>query len=224
MSHREKQEVEKEIERTVTERMSRISSELAHDLRSPLQAIQNALYLIQRKPDNPVYHEMIRDSLDQAKDILDGFRDYYQAHILKPVESDLRRIYEVGKSSTEVPGNITLVEEIDCPERIKVDASKLSKVLSNIIKNAVQALPEGGVIRVKIKDEGDQISVSVSDNGPGISPEVQEVLFTPFESRKKKGRGLGLPAAKRIIEAHGGGLSYETKGEGTTFTFTLPKN
>ena len=226
MSNEEKECVsDEELEKRVNERISRISSELTHDLRSPLQTIRNAVYLIERDPDNPVFYQMIKDSLEQATAILDGFRDYYQGNLIRPIKSDFSKVYEMGKSRVDIPDNISLVEEIGECDEIEIDPGKLSKVFTILLKNAVQSQPDGGVITVKIEDDNDVIRVSISDKGQGISPQVQEVLFTPFESQKKKGKGLGLPAAKRIIESHGGSIGYETKeGEGTTFTFLLPKD
>jgi signal transduction histidine kinase len=214
-----------EIESMVIERMSDISSELAHDLRSPLQTIRNAVYLIERNPDNPVYYRMIKESLDQATEMLDDFRDYYKGHIIRKVESDLGKVYEMSKSSVEIPDNIRLIEEIEDTDEIKIDPGAIMKVFMKLLKNAVEAQPEGGIIKVRIEDGNDHVLTSISDKGPGVSKQVQEVLFTPFESHKKKGKGLGLPAAKRIVESHGGSMIYETvEGEGTTFSFFLPKD
>jgi signal transduction histidine kinase len=216
---------DEEIERKVIERMSDISSELAHDLRSPLQTIRNAVYLIERNPDNPVYYRMIQESLDQTTEMLDDFRDYYKGHIISKVESDLRKVYEMSKSNIEIPDNIHLIEDIDEIEEIKIDPGAIMKVFIKILKNAIEAQPEGGVIRVRIEDRDKHIRTSISDEGAGVSKEVQSLLFTPFKANKKRGKGLGLPAARRIVESHGGSLSYETaEGEGSTFTFVLPKD
>jgi two-component system sporulation sensor kinase A len=216
---------DEEIERRVIERMSNISSELAHDLRSPLQTIRNAVYLIERNPENTVYYKMIKESLDQATEMLDDFRDYYRGHIISRVESDLRKIYEMSKSSVEIPDNIRLIEEITDIEAIKIDPGAIIKVFTKLLKNAVEAQPDGGVIIVRIEDGYDHVVASILDKGVGVSEEVQEVLFTPFESHKKKGKGLGLPAAKRIVESHGGSIGYESvKGEGATFSFVIPKD
>jgi signal transduction histidine kinase len=216
---------EEKIEKIIIDRMGQISSELAHDLRSPLQTIQNAVYLIERDTDNPVYYKMIRESLSQITEILDSFRDYYKGHLLTLIESDLEKVYLMTKSNFEIPSNITLAEDIDKLKKFKMDPVKISKVIHKLLKNAIEAIPNGGEINVKIKNYPDQVFFSIQDNGSGISQEVQNVIFTPFESKKKKGRGLGIPASKRIIESHGGALTYRTKeGEGTTFSFNLPKN
>ena len=221
----EKRLTEEEFERRLIEEMSDISSELTHDLRSPLQTIQNAIFLLERSPENPIFYEMIRDSLKQTTQILDNFRDYYKGHLLKMVDADIVKAYELGISELKVPDGVELTLEADEIERFIMDPTKLAMVFRKLIKNAVEAMPDdGGAVRVVIKDRGSHVEVSISDSGQGIPEEVAEFIYKPFKSRIKRGRGLGVPACKRIVEAHGGAISFETAlGEGTTFMFTIPK-
>ena len=213
-----------EYERRLIEEMGDISSELAHDLRSPLQTIQNAVFLLERSPENPMFYTMIRESLKQTTQILDSFRDYYKGHLLKMVEADIVKTYELGISELEVPDDVELTIEADEIERFRMDPTKVALVFRKLIKNAVDAMPGGGEIRVGIKDRGDHVEVWISDTGSGIPEEVVKVIYTPFMAKMKGGKGLGIPACKRIVEAHGGTISFETAiGEGTTFTFTIPK-
>jgi two-component system sporulation sensor kinase A len=216
--------LDERLESMLIEEMGHISSELAHDLRSPLQTIQNAVFLLERSPNNPVFYEMIKLSLRQCTDILDNFRDYYKGHILKLVEAELSNSYEMALAELSVPENVKLTSEIDELPPIIMDPAKVAQVFKKLIKNSLDAMPEGGEIRVRIRDAGSAVQVSVSDTGRGIKEEVKPVIYTPFVSKVKNGKGLGLPAAKRIIEAHGGAIEYVTaQGDGTTFTFTLPK-
>lgn len=221
----EKRLTEEEFERRLIEEMSDISSELTHDLRSPLQTIQNAIFLLERSPENPIFYEMIRDSLKQTTQILDNFRDYYKGHLLKMVDADIVKAYELGISELKVPDGVELTLEADEIERFIMDPTKLAMVFRKLIKNAVEAMPDdGGAVRVVIKDRGSHVEVSISDSGQGIPEEVAEFIYKPFKSRIKRGRGLGVPACKRIVEAHGGAISFETAlGEGTTFMFIIPK-
>jgi signal transduction histidine kinase len=213
-----------EYERRLIEEMGDISSELAHDLRSPLQTIQNAVFLLERSPENPMFYTMIRESLKQTTQILDSFRDYYKGHLLKMVEADIVKTYELGISELEIPDDVELTIEADEIERFRMDPTKVALVFRKLIKNAVDAMPGGGLIRVGIKDRGDHVEVWISDTGSGIPEEVVKVIYTPFMAKMKGGKGLGVPACKRIVESHGGTLGFETSlGEGTTFTFTIPK-
>jgi len=213
-----------EFERRLTEEMGEISSELAHDLRSPLQTIQNAVYLLERSPENPMFYTMIRESLKQTTQLLDNFRDFYKGHLLKMVDADIVKAYELGISELEVPDYVELALDADEIERFRMDPTKVALVFRKLIKNAIKAMHGGGVVRVGIKDRGDHVEVKISDTGSGIPEEVVKVIYKPFMAKMKGGRGLGVPACKRIVEAHGGTIGFETRlGEGTTFTFTLPK-
>ncbi len=213
-----------EIERLVIEKMGHISSELAHDLRSPLQTIQNAVYLLQKSPDNETLFDMVRQSLKQATSILDSFRDYYKGHIINPLETEAAKIADLALSNSGLPDNISIVRDYDESLRVHVDPAKTALAIQKLVINAVEAMEEGGELRIDIRASPDSVEICVKDSGTGIPPEAEESLFEPFVSSKKQGNGLGVPTAKRIVESHGGSLSYITKqGEGTTFTISFPK-
>lgn len=213
-----------QIERQVNEKMGHISSELAHDLRSPLQTIQNAVYLIQKSPDNEMLYDMVRQSLRQATGILDGFRDYYKGHDISPMETEAFKIVELALSSSEIPDNISVVMDFDESLRMYVDPSKVALAIRKIVDNAVESMMEGGELRISLAGSNESVEIRVADSGAGIPSEVEECIFEPFVSGKKQGKGLGVPTAKMIVESHGGAISFVTKiGEGTTFTLSFPR-
>ena len=213
-----------EIERHVIEKMGHISSELAHDLRSPLQTIQNAVYLLQKSPDNEMLFDMVRQSLKQATSILDSFRDYYKGHIINPLETEAAKIADLAISNSEIPDNISVVRDYDETLRVHVDPAKTALAIQKLVVNAVEAMEERGELRISVFDSPDSVEISVKDSGTGIPPEAEASLFEPFVSSNKQGNGLGVPTVKRIVESHGGSISYITKqGEGTTFTLSFPK-
>ncbi|MCK4438580.1 HAMP domain-containing histidine kinase, partial [Candidatus Bathyarchaeota archaeon] len=148
----EKRLKEKEFERRLIEEMGDISSELAHDLRSPLQTIQNAVYLLERSPENPMFYTMIRESLKQTTQILDNFRDFYKGHRLKMVDANIVKAYELGISELEIPDDVELTLEADEIERFSMDPTKVALVFRKLIKNAIDAMAGGGEIRVGIED------------------------------------------------------------------------
>jgi len=109
---------------------------------------------------------------------------------------------------------------------ISFDPGQIQQVFLNIFLNAVQAMPEGGNLKVKTEFREDnwekQIKVEVEDNGPGVSPEVLKKIFKPFFSTKHKGTGLGLSVVHTIIEQHSGSIfARSEEGKGTVFTITL---
>jgi two-component system phosphate regulon sensor histidine kinase PhoR len=109
------------------------------------------------------------------------------------------------------------------------DADRVSQVLDNLLLNAVQYTPAGGVVRVRAEAAGDVVRIIVADEGRGIPPEDLPRIFEPFYRAasarvgRAQGMGLGLPISKALVEAHGGTLAVESAvGRGTTFTVTLP--
>jgi two-component system sensor histidine kinase HydH len=126
------------------------------------------------------------------------------------------RRQQVTLSATLPPG----------PVDLDIDAAQVQQVLLNLLLNALDALPQGGTIRVEVwpaTTEKPTVEVAVRDSGPGIAPRIRERLFEPFVSSKETGLGLGLSISRRLIEAHGGTISGENApGGGALFAFTLP--
>ncbi len=106
---------------------------------------------------------------------------------------------------------------------VKMDAEKLRQALLNLLKNGIQAIENGGTVRIEARPLKDRIEVAISDTGAGISSDQMEKIFNYYYTTKEKGVGLGLPIAHRIIEAHGGQLKVESQlGSGTKVTVALP--
>jgi two-component system sensor histidine kinase HydH len=108
---------------------------------------------------------------------------------------------------------------------VQVDVFKMEQAFTNVLRNAVQAMPDGGTLRVETRPgaAADSVRVRVQDSGPGIAPEDLRKVFRPFFTTKPSGTGLGLAIASRIVEAHGGALQvYSTPGAGALFEFVLP--
>ena len=106
---------------------------------------------------------------------------------------------------------------------IAADPDLLHRALSNLVLNAIDALPQGGEIIVSTKTLRDEVRVSVSDTGSGLTQEECARLFTPYYTTKQHGTGLGLAIVQSVVSDHGGKISVEsTKQSGTTFTIELP--
>ena len=212
------------IEKEIIKRMGHISSELAHDLRSPLQTIQNAVYLLQKTPENPMLFDMIRASLKQATNLLDSFRDYYKAHNLSPLETDFKKIIDLSFSGLEIPDNIEVKRSDDEGYIILVDPAKTAMAIRNLLVNSIEAMPEGGILEVILSKIDSDLVLQIKDNGIGISKDFIDSVVVPFESNKTGGKGLGIPTSMRVIESQGGSVSFTSKpGEETIFTISLPK-
>ena len=111
------------------------------------------------------------------------------------------------------------------PQAVELDSEQVHQVVLNLLLNAAQAMPGGGVIRLEVLREADaaETLIRIRDEGPGIEAEVREKLFTPFYTTKEDGTGLGLVTSRKIVEAHGGRIALESNpGEGSCFTIALP--
>ena len=108
--------------------------------------------------------------------------------------------------------------------RISIDPEQIAQVLQNLIKNAVEAMPDGGSLRIStLPIDGSGVAVEVQDTGMGMSPETQKEIFTPYYTTKETGTGLGMAIVQRIITDHGGKISVtSTEGVGTTLRLEFP--
>jgi signal transduction histidine kinase len=114
----------------------------------------------------------------------------------------------------EVPGR---------PVTLTADAGQLRQVLLNLCLNALDAMPSGGELHLRVRaPAAGPVTIEVADTGPGVAPSMMPRLFVPFASTKDTGLGLGLPISKRIVEDHGGAITA-SNGRGATFSVTLPQ-
>jgi two-component system sporulation sensor kinase A len=126
-------------------------------------------------------------------------------------------------SALHIPENVEVNNEIGQDFFATLDSYLLKRVMTNLVLNAVQAMPEGGRLTIKASRNDSEVSLSVQDTGVGILEENMPKLFQPLFTTKAKGQGLGLPVCKRIVEAHRGRFSVTSKvGYGSTFTVHLP--
>jgi signal transduction histidine kinase len=144
----------------------------------------------------------------------------------KPVEADFNQL--VAEALDDVDGlpNVELTRELQPLPPVLADREQLQSVVTNLVRNARDAVGPGGRIEVRTEHRGGRVVLSVADNGCGISQAfLKESLFRPFQSTKKKGLGIGLFQSRAIVQAHGGGMHVESEvGKGTTFSVMLPVN
>ncbi len=226
--HLEDMVVERTKELLDAERMvaaGRVASMLGHDLRGPLQNIKSAAYLLRKMPEKAEETiEIIERAADRASRMLEELRYNTREQPLKIVATDLSLIVQRSVEEASPPAKIEVILEIgECLEEVILDPVKIRRVLDNLIGNALEAMPAGGVLKVECERKDNGVMIVVSDTGIGIKEEDMPKLFKPFHTTKPKGMGLGLAYCKRAVEAHGGTIGVESKeGEGTAFTVTLP--
>ncbi|HSV49371.1 MAG TPA: CHASE4 domain-containing protein, partial [Candidatus Acidoferrales bacterium] len=205
-----------------------LASMVGHDLRNPLAAIRNADYYMKKKcvecnkPEVMTMLGVVDKAIDHANCIINDLLEYSKEIRLDIAPSSPKRLLEKALPMIVVPENIQLIDSTTYTE-LRVDETKVTRVYVNLLKNAIDALPEGGTIEVKSWQENDDVSISFTDNGQGIPPEMLAKIFSPLFTTKAQGMGLGLSISKRVVEAHGGKISVVSEvGKGTAFTLTFP--
>ena len=206
--------------------LAKVSSMIAHDLKGPLQIINNSLHLIKYKPDDQeVYLEYIKNAAKQANELIEEMRMRGIKTPPKLEGVDLEDILNESLIHVKVTENVTFETIIKTDNKIRLDKSKFIRVFNNLFKNAIEAMPNGGKITIIVEERQSDISIEIIDTGLGIPEEKINNLFRPFQSTKAKGMGLGLTFCKNTVEAHGGKISVKSeRGKGTTFTIVIPTN
>jgi PAS domain S-box-containing protein len=207
---------------------------VGHDIRNPLQAITSDVYLLRSElaflPKGET-KKNIKESLDGIDDnvqyvnkIVQDLQDYARPLAPVPREIDVERMCEEVLFKNDVPENVDVSYKVEGKARkFVVDADILKRVLTNLVNNAVQAMPEGGKLSVDVYRNDESTIIEIGDTGPGIPEDVKPKLFTPLFTTKSKGQGFGLAVVKRLTEALGGTVNFESKiGEGTKFIVSLP--
>jgi signal transduction histidine kinase len=206
---------------------------VGHDIRNPLQAITSELYLAKEAIANSPHIEdrtqtlesinLIEEQTDYISKIVSDLQDY--ARPLKPEYSEINLsglIVSVFQTIS-IPDKIVLKIDVKGFPKIKTDPTLIKRILTNLINNAIQAMPNGGILELTAYKKDSKAVIAVSDTGKGIPEEIKPKLFTPLVTTKAKGQGLGLAVVKRLVEALNGSITFESQeGKGTTFTIQLP--
>ncbi len=223
----------KDSERLAT--IGQTAGMVGHDLRNPLQTITGELYLAKNEVESLSEGE-VKSNLQESLQVIEEQAVYMDKIVsdlqafVRPVKVDkkpvnLKELVDTVISSIVIPTNITLLTEVpdDFPQ-IKADAQLLKRVLINLVTNALQAMPNGGNLTIKSQANSDgQVSVNVEDTGMGIPEKIKPQIFTPLFTTKPRGQGFGLAVCKRVMEAHGGAISFESQeGKGAKFTIQFP--
>jgi signal transduction histidine kinase len=172
------------------------------------------------------------EQADRCKNIVGGLLNFARKNKVKLQEVDAFKFINKSIDSVVIPDNITIKAECktDNPKAM-FDSEQMMQVFTNLEKNAIEAMPEGGELKIVLEGDENNVNITFQDNGSGIKKENMDKLFTPFFTTKAlgKGTGLGLPLVYGIIKVHNGKIKVESnanpeKGEtGTKFIITLPR-
>jgi len=232
---RERKRLEEEslkLEKLAT--IGELATMVGHDLRNPLQSIENATYYL----NNELPHilpsilisqkaiemlQVINDSVNYADKIIRDLHDFSATKKPTLQKTDINAIVKETLSQIEAPENVELITELSHLPEIKADKDMIKRVFLNLATNGIQAMEKGGTLKVSTKKTKGFVEVSFKDTGTGMSKENMKKLFTPFFTTRAKGMGMGLPICKKFVESHDGSIEVEsTEQKGTTFTVKLP--
>jgi PAS domain S-box len=206
---------------------------VGHDIRNPLQAITCDVYLLKdylsAMPDIPTKHDVaeslegIERNVGYINKIVADLQDFSKQISPELKEVNLYELVAGAFRTIEIPNNVEPLLEMDPKIRVKTDSTLFTRILSNLVINAIQAMPNGGKLSITAAHTLGRLTLSIEDTGVGIPENVKPKLFTPMMTTKAKGQGLGLAVVKRLVEALKGTISFESQeGKGTKFTITLP--
>ncbi len=205
---------------------------VGHDIRNPLQAIVSELYMARQAMQKGAMGaeeavesiDFVQEQVDYITKIVQDLQDY--ARPLNPEfhDADLSNILVDVFSIIAVPNQIKLNVHVKGTLKIKTDSTFLKRALTNLVNNAIQAMPDGGDLTVIAYEKEKSTIITIGDTGIGIPENFKPLIFNPLMTTKAKGQGLGLAVVKRLIEALGGQVRFESQeGTGTTFTIDLPR-
>jgi signal transduction histidine kinase len=216
-----------------TERLSLVGSmanSIIHDLKNPICIVRCCADLIAKETSDPHIRQLTAMTTKAAEgmtamtqELLDYARG--STELKKERLSIWRLLDELNQNALQLlPGqNVQFVKHLRYDGEIEVDLARFTRVLCNLIKNAREAMPSGGILTLET-DRTSEIVIRLSDTGCGIPPEILPTLFEPFVTHgKSHGTGLGMAIAKSIVNAHGGTISVaSTPGNGTSVEIRLP--
>jgi two-component system, NtrC family, nitrogen regulation sensor histidine kinase NtrY len=218
-----------------------LARRLAHELKNPLFPLQltveNLVRARERSPEQ--FDEVFRESaatllseLANLKGIVGRFSEFSKMPHpqLQPVRASelVRGVAQLFQAQLGAPGRAAITCKLELDEGlapIAADAELLHRAISNLVLNAMDAMPQGGTLTLRTRGDDGKAIIEVSDTGSGLTPEECERIFTPYYTSKRHGTGLGLAIVQSVVSDHGGRITVHSEpGHGTTFLIELPRD
>jgi signal transduction histidine kinase len=229
------QQVQKELLKN--ERLSAVgqmASSIVHDFRTPMTSVSLIADFLQKhqtmEPDQRAkkfeqLHGAIRRMDDMMQELLDFSKGGFQLNLVQCTGEELAEALLLDYEPHFKESKIRFAVSNRSAGPLTLDKERIRRAVNNLINNAEDAMPNGGMISVLLENVGNDLRITVEDNGSGIPAEVREHLFEPFVTHgKKNGTGLGLTVVKKAVDHHRGTVTVASEpGKGTTFTITLPR-
>ena len=212
--------------------IGRLTSGVAHEVKNPINAIVVHLELLREKmreaqPDTRRHMDIISNEIHRLDRVVQTLIDFNRPIELRLKSTDLRRVLEdvAQLAAPEAEQNgVSIVTQLGTePLPVLIDYDLVKQAMDNVVLNGVQAMTDGGTLRITARRNDKAAMVEVRDAGPGIPPEIRDKIFNLYFTTKKTGSGIGLAMTYRVLQMHHGSLDFETElGRGTTFRLSLP--
>jgi len=225
--------IEDEIE--LSRRLSaigRLTSGVAHEVKNPINAIVVHLEVLRQKmkeidPDTRRHVDVISSEIQRLDRVVQTLVDFTRPVELRLNDMDMRKLVEdvVSLASPAAEKHNVLIEREAAPDLlpVRIDADLVKQALLNIVLNGVQAMPDGGTLRLTVKRDGDNALISVRDQGAGIPENIRDKIFNLYFTTKTGGSGIGLAMAYRVVQLHHGSVEFTSIiDHGSTFFLRFP--
>jgi nitrogen fixation/metabolism regulation signal transduction histidine kinase len=218
-----------------------LARRLAHELKNPLFPLQLTVEnLMRARAQSPEqFDEVFRESsttllaeISNLKTIIGRFSEFSKMPPpqLQPVQVNeiLRGVVKLFQAQLQAPGRAPIACKLEFDENLQIiaaDRDLLHRALSNLVLNAMDAMPNGGTLTLRTRRDNGKVIIDVADTGAGLTREECDRIFTPYYTSKQHGTGLGLAIVQSVVSDHGGRISVHSEpGRGTTFVIELPDN
>lgn len=216
--------------------LGQLSAGIAHEINNPLGIVimYANILLDEANPDSEIYNDLklVCEQALRCKTIVSGLLNFARKNKIRYETLNILDFIESCKNSVIIPANVKfeIINKLSNPI-IAIDESQMMQALTNIVKNGIEAMPNGGKLSIELENQELELVIKISDTGPGISDEHLDKLFTPFFTTKPigQGTGLGLPTTYGIIKMHKGKINLTTNTDiskaptGTIFIIKLPQ-
>lgn len=208
--------------------VGQLAAGMAHEIRNPLTTVKGFLQVSRENNYNiAAYYDIIMHEIKRMSELTAEFLQFSKPNEHRPKRLSLQEclytVMQLTESEIVSQGHQLEFDVDETPLYAMIDKDKISQVLVNLVRNALEAMNRSGMLTVSVFQRGEFGVIEVSDTGTGIAPEHLDLLFQPFFSTKSKGTGLGLSISQKIVNEHGGFISVRSReGKGTTFTIRIP--
>src|SRR5262249_15303087 len=214
--------------------IGQMAAGIAHDVNNVLSTISQGAAVLEHKTDispsdRKLYFGLIQNAVRQGAEIVQRIREYIRGGTGERQPTNVGNVLREALELTKPLWGDARDRHIEVRTKfmqvspIEANAADLRRVFANLIINAIDAMPQGGILTLECCEQDHTVKVRVQDTGVGIAPDQQKKIFLPYYTTKSKGTGLGLSGAQRIVESVGGNIDFHSEaGKGTVFTIALP--